>query len=200
MRPVTILVASGLTATIIAFVAPAVTSAANNSVAVGPLWFCDSSKTGQVCQTNIQTGDSVTWTVQTGAGSHTVTQCTDSTFSNCGSGFDSSILSEGDSFTQSFANAGSFYYQCALHPSQMRGAIVAAQAATPTPSPSAAPGSATPGVSAGPTKSPTTAGLPSTGGVATSSAEASLPAMLAGGLVLLMAGAAVMAAARRRIG
>jgi hypothetical protein len=200
MRPDSVLAAIVLNAAIIGFVAPAGTSASNNPVAVGPLWFCDSSQTGQVCQTNIQTGDSVTWTVQTGAGSHTVTQCTDSTFSNCGSGFDSGILSEGGTFTQSFANAGSFYYYCGFHPSQMRGVIVAAQAATPTPSPSPAPGSATPTASAGPTRSPTTAGLPSTGGAPSSGAGASSWEVLAVALVLLTTGAWGMTAARRRTG
>jgi hypothetical protein len=200
MRPVNILAAIVLNAAMIGFVAPAGASASNNPVAVGPSWFCDSSKIGQVCQTDIQTGDSVTWTVQTGAGSHTVTQCTDATFSNCGNGFESGILSEGGTFTQSFANTGSFYYYCGFHPLQMRGVIVAAQAATPTPSPSSAPGSATPTASAGPTRSPTTAGLPSTGGAPSTGAGASSWEVLAVALTLLMVGAGGMAAARRRTG
>ncbi len=61
----------------------------------------------------VSAGSSVTWT-NTGAAPHTVTAEDGSS--------DSGFLSSGDSYTQSFAAAGSFNYFCTLHPA-MTGTI-----------------------------------------------------------------------------
>lgn len=62
----------------------------------------------------IAVGDSITWTNNDSAG-HTVT-------ADDGS-FDSGRLSNGASFTQAFATAGTFTYHCAIH-SSMKATVV----------------------------------------------------------------------------
>lgn len=60
----------------------------------------------------IKKGDTVNWTNQDGP-THTVT----------GSGFDSGRLAPGKSYSFTFSDAGSFSYQCNIHPS-MKGTVV----------------------------------------------------------------------------
>lgn len=190
MRPGIILATLALAA--IGFAAHSIgtVSAKDNPVAVGSFYFCSSAQANQVCETAVVTGDTVTWTVQ--SGTHTVTQCSDSTFASCGSGgFNSGTLNTGGTFVQSFSAAGTTYYRCEFHPTAMRGRIVAAQAATPSP---------TPAPSGAATASPTTApSLPNTGGTPGDDAitgwEYAL--LVFGGLMLMGAGAGVAFAWRR---
>src|SRR5439155_13621557 len=65
------------------------------TVDLGDFYFCNSSFSAPVCDTNITAGDTVTWQ-WVGSASHTVTQC-DSTFTTCPpvAGFDSGTMTSG---------------------------------------------------------------------------------------------------------
>ncbi len=182
MRPAVLAIALALMVVSVAGFESVV--AKDNPVAVGSLYFCDPSKSGQVCETPVTAGDTVTWSVQ--SGTHTVTQCTDSTFTSCGGGFASTALNTGQTFTQSFEQAGTSFYRCSFHPGEMRGSIVAAQAVTasPTPVPSAV-GSMTPA-----------AVLPQTG--SDPGNDSALVPWILAGAVLLAVGAATLVISRRR--
>jgi plastocyanin len=143
-------------------------SAQNQTVDVGNLYFCSPSFSGQVCDTGVNVGDTVTWNVS--AGFHTVTEC-DESFATCppAGGFDSGQLEVGGTFSRTFTAAGTFEYYCAFHPTEMRGrVVVSASAVQPTPVPTAAPTS--PGATAAPTtagaqtRTVTPAAVPNTGG------------------------------------
>ena len=166
-------------------------SAKDNAVAVGSLFFCDASKSGQVCETNVAAGDTVTWTVA--SGSHTVTQCTDATFASCSGGFTSGTLNQGGTYTRTFDLPSSYFYYCAFHPDQMKGKITAVAAATPTAAPTTAPTSV---VTASPTVAPS---LPNTGGApAESGVTVWMYSLLALGGVLLAGSGLSFALARKR--
>ncbi len=117
------------------------------TVNVGDLWFCPAGNTA--CQTivandidsvvNIPTGGTVAWN-WVGKAPHTVTACSGSGFTNCNAaqGFESGQKTSG-TFSQSFTQAGTFYYQCVIHPNQMRGQINVG--ASVIPSGGGAPGS-----------------------------------------------------------
>jgi plastocyanin len=64
--------------------------------------------------TGIAVGDTITWT-NYGAEHHTVT--------SDDSSFNSGNLAPGESFSQTFANTGSYTYRCRIHPS-MTGTII----------------------------------------------------------------------------
>ena len=61
----------------------------------------------------ISKGTTVVWTERDSGISHTVT----------GDGFDSGPLSQGDTFSQTFNDAGTFNYHCSIHPT-MTGTII----------------------------------------------------------------------------
>jgi plastocyanin len=67
---------------------------------------------------NVNVGDSVTWTNQDSA-AHTVTSDTAGVF---GSG----QLAQGQSFSHTFTQAGTFTYHCAIHPTMTGSVVVAA--------------------------------------------------------------------------
>jgi plastocyanin len=73
---------------------------------------------------NIGVGDSVTWTNMDAGIPHTTT-------SNTGV-WDSNTLNNGQSFTHTFTQAGSFPYFCEVHPTQMTGTVIVGQQATAT--------------------------------------------------------------------
>lgn len=87
------------------------------NIQVGDFYFCDSSLSGSVCTTEITEGDTVTWTFG-GTYTHTVT----------GGNFDSGQQSSG-TFSFTFDEAGTYSYQCNIHPTQMQGEIVVTAAA-----------------------------------------------------------------------
>jgi plastocyanin len=150
----------------------------------GNNYFCSGAFVGTPCETAITAGDTVTWTMVGGV--HTVTQCNDD-FSVCppSGGWDSSILTNGNSYSQTFASPGTYPYRCELHPSEMLGKIVVAAVVTPSPTPvvtseptrAAATGSTT----ATPVALPKTGGAPGSGDAIPGSAIA----------VTLLAGAAL---------
>ena len=105
------------------------------TIDVGDTWFCDSSHNiglgGTPCDTNISVGDTVSWN-WTGILPHTATECGTNwsklSISTCvGADWDSPTQSSG-SFQQTFNTAGTFYYLCEVHPTQMRGRIIVSAA------------------------------------------------------------------------
>ena len=169
------------------------------NVEVGDFYFCNSSFSGSVCETNISVGDTVTWQ-WAGSAPHTVTQC-DASFTTCppAGGFDSGSMTSG-TFSQTFNSVGSFEYRCNIHTTEMRGRINVAAQATPT-----AGASPTQTAGASPTASPTgtqtvaPAAVPSTG-VDDGSGGSSwlLVAALASGALLIVCASAGVAMLRRR--
>ena len=167
-------------------------ASADTSVEAGNDYFCSADFEGSVCETDITAGETVTWNVV--AGSHTVTECS-AGFASCppAGGFDSDILVDGDTYSHTFSEPGTYPYRCQLHPSEMLGTIVVAAAATDSPTPAAsetAPASAS--------ATPTAVVLPSTGG-APSSGDPGWAFALLGAAVLAASGAAFTLARRRAL-
>ncbi len=140
----------------------------------------------------VQTGDTISWTNSSSAPEgHDVS----------GSGFDSGVLQQGQSYSHTFATAGTFSYICSIHPS-MKGTVTVEAASTGggggssggggSTSTLSAPGATAPGSESAAGASPGAAGsstqLPSTG-------LSNVP-ILALGAGLLVAGLLL----RRRIG
>ena len=73
---------------------------------------------------NVKVGDTVTWT-NDDSQIHTVTSGTDSSDPNMGKEFDSSMLSQDQTFSHKFNTAGEFPYFCQLHPTMIGKVIVA---------------------------------------------------------------------------
>ena len=153
---------------------PAQASHGTVGIAVGNRWFCNSSfGAGVVHTATIHVGDSVRWGdaanpypgCSTGwASLHTVSECTDGTFTNCTDPFGSSDVDPQNPINESgfkgssstygpiaFPTAGTYYYYCQLHPGDMRGRVVVQALATPTPTP-------TVGAAAQPTPTPQATG------------------------------------------
>jgi plastocyanin len=174
-------------------------AAEDQTIDSGNLYFCSPQFQDGICETSVNTGDTVTWTVS--AGFHTVTEC-DENFAVCppSGGFDSGQLAEGDTFAHTFNEAGAFEYYCAFHPTQMRGIINVAQAATATPAASTPP--ATTAVPQGGTTQSATVipagGLPATGGDPGGSDSWLWLGLTLTGLALVGASAGFTLAARRR--
>ncbi len=84
---------------------------------------------------SVGVGDSVTW-VNTGSAQHTVSSQSDA------ERFDSGVLGSGGTFTYTFKSAGSFDFQCNVHP-RMVGTVTVAEAAAPAAPSLPASGSAT---------------------------------------------------------
>ena len=72
---------------------------------------------------NVKAGDTVTWT-NDDSQIHTVTSVTDSSDPNTGKEFDSSMLSQNQTFSHKFTTAGEFPYFCQLHPTMVGKVIV----------------------------------------------------------------------------
>lgn len=82
----------------------------------------------------VAAGTSVRW-VNIGAKKHTVTADDSS--------FDSGLLATGDTFTRTFATAGTFTYYCDVHP-EMTGTVTVAGSSGSSPTPAATSSAATP--------------------------------------------------------
>jgi plastocyanin len=95
-------------------------------------------------------GDSVEWWTKSPfhANPHTVTECTDGSFTTCGASVDannpigdSGVLPGGASSNMleygpiTFTTAGSYYYRCEIHPLTMRGRVVVNAIGTPPAGP-----------------------------------------------------------------
>jgi amicyanin len=97
-------------------------SAAVSTVRIAQYAFAPASIT-------VHVGDTVTW-VNQDAVAHTVT-------SRSGGLLNSPMLSQGQSYSYRFTNAGTYYYYCAVHPN-MLGTVTVLGPAPPTPAPTAA--------------------------------------------------------------
>ena len=156
---------------LIGFAAFSLNASADTSIDTGSDYFCSHDFEGGNCVTNVTAGETVTWSVSSGI--HTVTECADATNCPLSGGFDSGALEEGESYSQTFAQAGTYYYFCSFHPSEMHGTIVVAAAATASPTPE--PTATTPDQTAAPqTSAPAqpsqglyTGGPPADGGMGT---------------------------------
>lgn len=139
----------------------------------------------QPATVTIEAGGTVTWTVTRAQDPHTVSPL-DPPDAFVGS----PLLRQGDQFSVTFAQAGTYRYQCTIHPEDMQGTvIVQAGAATPTPT-AVATTQATP--SPAPSTSPAlTAPVPATSGDGATQDGAS-PALA---LLLLLGAVGVLAAA-----
>jgi plastocyanin len=115
-------------------------------------------KTFQPGQVTVHVGDTVVWTVTEGINEpHTVTSGTP-TDATTGTEFDSGLTlkANGDTFSHTFATAGSFSYFCSIHPTTMTGSVVvlaAGETSAPSGAASAA-ASAAPSVGASAAASP----------------------------------------------
>jgi plastocyanin len=174
-------------------------SADTRNVDTGNLYFCDPSFQDLVCDTSVNAGDTITWTVS--AGFHTVTEC-DETFAQCppAGGFSSDSLEQGENYSRTFDQAGIFEYYCAFHPTQMRGRILVSTQVTPVPT--ATPSPTSPGVTAGPATTPGTTAtvapvsVPRTGGTPGNNDGLGVLPHLLGALALLMVSAGFVHATR----
>lgn len=85
------------------------------------------------CTAVVQQGDSVQWVAPAplAADPHSVTECTDGTWTVCGAGVsatnpieDSGVRTlSGWPYVVTFNTGGAFYYRCEVHPSVMRGIV-----------------------------------------------------------------------------
>lgn len=101
---------------------------------------CQVANPASACDAQIAVGDSITWVSPSpfATNPHSVTECTDNTFSVCGAGVsaqnpinDSGILNPpmpGPSGWPygpiTFSTAGTYFYRCEVHPATMRGRII----------------------------------------------------------------------------
>ena len=154
-----------------------------NAVTISDFQFTPASLT-------VPVGTKVTWT-NNGPSNHTVT-------ANQGA-FDSGALAKGQSFSFTFASAGTFAYHCSIHPFMTGSITVSGAAAAPasssaaaapspaaSPAASAAPASASPAASAAPASAspspaPTRAPSASAAGASAKPAPSALPKTGAGG-------------------
>ena len=145
------------------FATPAAAQQTAN-VAVGDVWFCDSSFTNGVCSTQIAVGDTVVWDFSSASLPHTTTECGASCDSPTGTPlWDSNILQGTGTFSYTFSTPGTFLYLCEIHPFQMRGEIVVQAAQQPTSTPDPAQPTDTPGVSPTDDSAPSAGSLPGAG-------------------------------------
>lgn len=99
---------------------------------------CQQAQPDTSCTAVINAGDSIRWVAPAPLAIrfHTVTECTDNNFNNCGAGVapgnpieDSGVLAPPDPgpsgwpYEVQFDNPGIFYYRCEIHPSTMRGVV-----------------------------------------------------------------------------
>ncbi|HJX61437.1 MAG TPA: hypothetical protein VJ578_02605 [Dehalococcoidia bacterium] len=100
---------------------------ADTTIAVGDLWFCDSSFQNGVCETVINQGETVTWNYASGVTVHNSRECG----ANCSSPSGTPVWQLpaaptaapwSESFT--FNTPGTYLYRCDLHTVAMRGRIV----------------------------------------------------------------------------
>ena len=121
------IVAAGLLAIAVALlVQPSPAAADTATVAVGDIWYCDASYQNGVCETAIDSGDTVVWDFSGALLPHTTTACGASCASPTGSPlWDSGIVQGGGaSFSFTFTEPGAYLYYCLLHGSAQQGRIV----------------------------------------------------------------------------
>lgn len=95
---------------------------------------CMQANPDPTCTATIDTGDSVMWVAPAplAVNPHTVTECTNATFTVCGAGTaspnpieDSGVrFQPGWPYVVAFNTPGIYYYRCDIHPGVMRGTVV----------------------------------------------------------------------------
>jgi plastocyanin len=150
---------------------------------------CEGATFNNACIATIHEGDAISWVAPAplAVNPHSVTECTDNTFTVCGAGTsspnpieDSGVrFQPGWPYNVTFNDAGTFYYRCEVHPTIMRGQVTVL------------------GDVGG------TVELPGNGGAGAPAAAAgddssSTPYLLVAGLVALVAAAGVGMFARKR--
>jgi plastocyanin len=102
----------------------------NHSIAQA---LCMGATPDPTCTATIAEGDSISWIAPAplAVNPHSVTECTDGTWTTCGAGSsspnpieDSGVLFQpGWPYVVAFNDPGTFYYRCEVHPTVMRGAV-----------------------------------------------------------------------------
>ena len=143
-----------------------------NAVTISDFQFTPASLT-------VPVGTKVTWT-NNGPSNHTATAN--------GGAFDSGTLAKGQSFSFTFASAGTFAYHCSIHPFMAGSIIVSGAAAAPasasaatSPAASASPAALAAPASGSPSPAPSRAPSASTAAASAKPAPAALPKTGAGG-------------------
>jgi plastocyanin len=143
----------------------------------------------------VPAGSTVTWS-NDGARPHTTTSDTGV--------WDSSMLSAGQTFSQVFASAGTFPYNCAFHPEMVATVVVEASAAAPTAVPQSTPApaannAAPPAAAPQAAPAPGAAAMPVGGGPPSIEGSSLAGAMILAGLgaLLALAGTGALVAGAR---
>jgi plastocyanin len=94
---------------------------------------CMTATPDSTCTSTVHETDSVVWIAPAplAVNPHTVTECTDATYSSCGPGIASPNPIEdsgaryqpGWPYVVQFNDPGTFYYRCEIHPTVMRGVV-----------------------------------------------------------------------------
>jgi plastocyanin len=132
IRPAAALVAVLALAAALLGGSPHQAAAATTTITVGDFWFCNASFAGSVCETTIRAGDTVVWDFGQAMNQHTTTECGASCDSPSSMPLWNSGRMSGGTFQFTFTQAGTFLYQCQVHPTEMRGRIVVQAAPTAT--------------------------------------------------------------------
>jgi plastocyanin len=102
---------------------------------------CQKASPDAECDAVINEDDTITWVVDPplAGAPHTVTECTDNTFTTCGTNVDPASPIDNSGVRQAppavaptgwpygpilFTDPGVYYYRCQIHPNSMRGRIV----------------------------------------------------------------------------
>lgn len=94
---------------------------------------CMGATPDATCTATVHAGDSVRWVAPAplAVNPHSVTECTDATWTTCGAGStagnpieDSGVrFQPGWPYQVTFADPGAYYYRCEVHPTTMRGVV-----------------------------------------------------------------------------
>jgi hypothetical protein len=153
------------------------------TIPIGDFWFCDESFEDGRCDTNISVGDTVTWDSEPAASIivHTSTECTGDCGSPLSSGelasreWHSGGLEDGETFQRQFNSAGTWDYQCNVHPNDMQGRIIVGGGGGPTNTPAPSNTPAPTNTPAPPTATPTPSPTGTAGSTATNTPVPSSP-------------------------
>jgi hypothetical protein len=99
------------------------------TITVDDFWYCNASFEGGVCETEIDSGETVLWDFDPASNfvTHTVTHCG----ANCNAPTGSPLFNSGEhegqgTYKFTFNSAGQYRYRCNVHPDLMRGIITVA--------------------------------------------------------------------------
>ena len=157
------------------------------SIDVDEFWFCNAAFQGGVCETNVSVGATVSWNFDPASVVHTTTECGNDCGAVVGTGgrlWHSGNVSSG-TFEFTFTSAGTFNYQCNIHPNLMRGRVVVSGGPPPS-TPTATSVGVTP--PSGPTATRTATATPPPGVTGDANGDGSVNAIDATLVLQLVAG------------